>query len=77
MVVVIGDRYLESLVKFMEKQSDPLIEGTLVLKLNPVGLHYMQSRLEALNELKGLLAEALVDYLCAYIYMRELNGRES
>ncbi|PSR84675.1 Serine/threonine-protein kinase 11-interacting protein [Actinidia chinensis var. chinensis] len=64
MAVVTGDRYIESLVKFVDKQAGQLIEGTLVLKLNPVGLHYAQSRLEALSELDGLLA---VDYLRAYI----------
>ncbi|XP_023734782.1 uncharacterized protein LOC111882642 isoform X2 [Lactuca sativa] len=65
--IVTGDRYLESLVKFVEKQAGPLIEGTLVLKLNPVGLHYVQSRLESLAELERLLAGAPVDYLRAYV----------
>ncbi|XP_059643968.1 uncharacterized protein LOC132285767 isoform X2 [Cornus florida] len=67
MAVVTGDRYLKSLVKFVEEQAGPLIEGTLVLKLNPVGLHYVQSRLEALHELESLLAGAPVDYLRAYV----------
>ncbi|XP_043694724.1 uncharacterized protein LOC122645478 isoform X2 [Telopea speciosissima] len=67
MAIVTGDRYLEYLVKFVEKQAGPLLEGTLVLKLNPVGLHYVQSRLEALEELEGLLVGAPVDYLRAYI----------
>ncbi|KAK9115156.1 hypothetical protein Syun_021953 [Stephania yunnanensis] len=67
MAIVTGDRYLEFLVKFVEKQAGPLIEGALVLKLNPVGLHYVQSRLEALQELEGLLAGAPVDYLRAYV----------
>ncbi|XP_058195516.1 uncharacterized protein LOC131311901 isoform X3 [Rhododendron vialii] len=67
MAVVTGDRYLESLVKFVEKQAGALIDGTLVLKLNPVGLHYVQSRFEALAELEGLLAGAPVDYLRAYV----------
>ncbi|XP_028065012.1 uncharacterized protein LOC114268097 isoform X2 [Camellia sinensis] len=67
MEVVTGDRYLESLVKFVDKQAGPLIEGTLVLKLNPMGLHYVQSRLEALSELEGLLAGAPVDYLRSYV----------
>ncbi|KAK3026257.1 hypothetical protein RJ639_041633, partial [Escallonia herrerae] len=67
MAIVTGDRYLESLVKFVEKQAGPLIEGTLALKLNPVGLHYVQSRLEALAELETLLAGAPVDYLRAYV----------
>ncbi|XP_052181694.1 uncharacterized protein LOC127794555 isoform X2 [Diospyros lotus] len=67
MVVVTGDRYLESLVKFVDNQAGPLIDGTLVLKLNPVGLHYVQSRLEALAELEALLVGAPVDYLRAYI----------
>ncbi|KAJ4974913.1 hypothetical protein NE237_008087 [Protea cynaroides] len=67
MAVVTGDRYVEYLVKFVEKHADPLLEGTLVLKLNPVGLHYVQSRLEALEELEGLQAGAPVDYLRAYI----------
>lgn len=62
-----GDRYLEKLVKFVEERADPLIEGTLVLKLNPAGLHYVQSRLEALHELESLLTGAPVDYLRAYV----------
>ncbi|KAK1421044.1 hypothetical protein QVD17_23101 [Tagetes erecta] len=65
--IVTGDRYLESLLHFVEKQAAPLIEGTLVLKLNPVGLHYVQSRLESLAELERLLAGAPVDYLRAYV----------
>ncbi|KAH6761459.1 Outer arm dynein light chain 1 protein [Perilla frutescens var. hirtella] len=67
MAIVTGDRYLESLVKFVENQAERLIEGTLVLKLNPVGLRYVQSRLEALGELESLLAGAPVDYLRAYV----------
>ncbi|KAF7822222.1 Serine/threonine-protein kinase 11-interacting protein [Senna tora] len=67
MVIVTGDRYLEKLVKFVDEQAGPLIEGTLVLKLNPAGLHYVQSRLEALHELESLLAGAPVDYLRAYV----------
>ncbi|KAI3776402.1 hypothetical protein L1987_46183 [Smallanthus sonchifolius] len=65
--IVTGDRYLESLVHFVDKHAGPLIEGTLVLKLNAVGLHYVQSRLESLAELERLLAGAPVDYLCAYV----------
>ncbi|PON44684.1 LRR domain containing protein [Parasponia andersonii] len=67
MAIVTGDRYLEKLVKFVEEQAGPLIEGTVVLKLNPAGLHYVQSRLEALHELESLLAGAPVDYLRAYV----------
>ncbi|KAI9101551.1 hypothetical protein K1719_023795 [Acacia pycnantha] len=67
MAIVTGDRYLEKLVKFVDEQAGPLIEGTLVLKLNPAGLHYVQSRLEALHELESLLAGAPVDYLRAYV----------
>ncbi|XP_031741834.1 uncharacterized protein LOC101203626 isoform X2 [Cucumis sativus] len=67
MAIVTGDRYLEKLVKFVEERADPLIEGTLVLKLNPAGLHYVQSRLEALHELESLLTGAPVDYLRAYV----------
>lgn len=67
MAIVTGDRYLESLVKYVENNAEPLIEGTLVLKLNPVGLRYVQSRLEALSELESLLAGAPVDYLRAYV----------
>lgn len=51
----------------METNAERLIEGTLVLKLNPVGLRYVQSRLEALAELESLLAGAPVDYLRAYV----------
>ncbi|XP_075503545.1 uncharacterized protein LOC142540947 isoform X1 [Primulina tabacum] len=67
MALVTGDQYLESLVKFVENQAERLIEGTLVLKLNPVGLRYVQSRLEALEELESLIAGAPVDYLRAYV----------
>ncbi|XP_054813681.1 uncharacterized protein LOC129314293 isoform X2 [Prosopis cineraria] len=67
MAIATGDRYLEKLVKFVHEQAGPLIEGTLVLKLNPAGLHYVQSRFEALHELESLLAGAPVDYLRAYV----------
>ncbi|KAK9689668.1 hypothetical protein RND81_09G073900 [Saponaria officinalis] len=67
MEIVTGDRYLESLVKFVEKNAGGLIEGTITLKLNAVGLHYVQSRLEALHELESLIAGAPVDYLRAYV----------
>ncbi|KNA06876.1 hypothetical protein SOVF_177000 isoform B [Spinacia oleracea] len=67
MDIVTGDRYLEYLVKFVQKNAGGLIDGTLILKLNPVGLHYVQSRLEALRELEGLIAGAPVDYLRAYV----------
>ncbi|XP_074303507.1 uncharacterized protein LOC141637971 [Silene latifolia] len=67
MEIVTGDRYLESLVKFVEKNNSGLIEGTITLKLNAVGLHYVQSRLEALHELESLISGAPVDYLRAYV----------
>ncbi|KAH9618866.1 hypothetical protein KSS87_014147 [Heliosperma pusillum] len=67
MEIVTGDRYLESLVKFVEKKSSGLIEGTITLKLNAVGLHYVESRLEALHELESLISGAPVDYLRAYV----------
>ncbi|KAK1288367.1 hypothetical protein QJS10_CPB19g01596 [Acorus calamus] len=65
--VVTGDRYLDHLVRFVERQAGSLLDGTLVLKLNPAGLRYVQSRLEALEEVEGLLAGAPVDYLRAYV----------
>lgn len=65
--IVTGDRYLEYLVRFVDRNAGLLLDGTLTLKLNPVGLHYVQSRLEALQELEGLLAGAPVDYLRAYV----------
>ncbi|XP_050255459.1 uncharacterized protein LOC126701415 isoform X1 [Quercus robur] len=67
MAIVTGDRYQEKLVKFVETEVGPLLDGTVVLKVNPTGLHYVQSRLEALRELEGLLAGAPVDYLRAYV----------
>ncbi|XP_057421363.1 uncharacterized protein LOC130715302 isoform X2 [Lotus japonicus] len=67
MAIVTGDRYLEKLVHFVDNQAGPLIEGAFVLKLNPAGLHYVQSRLEALHELESLLSAAPVDYLRAYV----------
>jgi hypothetical protein len=67
MAIVTGDRYLELLARFIEQQAGNLLDGTLVLKLNPVGLHYVQTRLEALQELEQLRREAPVDYLRAYV----------
>ncbi|CAI0380519.1 unnamed protein product [Linum tenue] len=67
MAIVTGDRYLEKLVHFVEQQAGPLIDGPLVLKLNPAGLHYVHSRLEALQELENLVSGAPVDYLRAYV----------
>ncbi|XP_011035576.1 PREDICTED: uncharacterized protein LOC105133328 isoform X2 [Populus euphratica] len=67
MAIVTGDRYLEKLVKFVEEQAGSLIDGTLVLKLNPAGLRYVNSRLESLQELENLLSGAPVDYLRAYV----------
>lgn len=67
MAIVTGDRYQEKLVKFVEAEAGPLLDGSIVLKVNPAGLHYVQSRLEALRELEGLLAGAPVDYLRAYV----------
>ncbi|RZC58059.1 hypothetical protein C5167_005362 [Papaver somniferum] len=67
MAIVTGDRYLDFLVKYVDKQAGLLLEGSIILKLNPVGLHYVQSRIEALEELEGLLSGAPVDYLRAYV----------
>ncbi|XP_059453244.1 uncharacterized protein LOC132183819 isoform X2 [Corylus avellana] len=67
MAIVTGDRYLEMLVQFVEGQAGAMLDGAVVMKLNPAGLHYVQSRLEALSELEGLLAGAPVDYLRAYV----------
>ncbi|WCJ42099.1 Outer arm dynein light chain 1 protein [Euphorbia peplus] len=67
MAIVTGDRYLEKLVKFVEQHAGHLLDGSVILKLNPAGLHYVQSRLEALHELENLLAGAPVDYLRAYV----------
>ncbi|XP_010916192.1 uncharacterized protein [Elaeis guineensis] len=67
MAIVTGDRYLVYLVRYVERNAGLLLDGALTLKLNPVGLRYVQSRLEALQELEGLLAGAPVDYLRAYV----------
>ncbi|KAG6526294.1 hypothetical protein ZIOFF_016276 [Zingiber officinale] len=67
MAIVTGDRYLEQLLRFVERNAGPLLEGSLTLKLNPLGLRYVHTRLEALQELEGLLAGAPVDYLRAYV----------
>ncbi|WOL09353.1 hypothetical protein Cni_G18106 [Canna indica] len=67
MTIVTGDRYLEHLVRFVERNVGSLLDGSLTLKLNPVGLHYVHTRLEALQELEGLIAGAPVDYLRAYV----------
>ncbi|CAK9215809.1 unnamed protein product [Sphagnum troendelagicum] len=67
MAIVTGDRYLDLLSRFIEQQAGALLDGGLVLKLNPVGLHYVQTRLEALQELEQLRSGAPVDYLRAYV----------
>jgi hypothetical protein len=67
MAIITGDRYLNLLTQFVEKQTGSLLDGSLVLKLNPVGLHYVQTRLDALYELERLRAGAPVDYLRAYV----------
>lgn len=67
MAIVTGDRYLDLLARFVEEHAGALLDGSLVLKLNPVGLHYVQTRLEALQELESLRTGAPVDYLRAYI----------
>lgn len=65
--ILTGDRYLASLLKFIDANTTPLLDGTLTLKLNPVGLHYVQSRLESLSEINSLVSCAPVDYLRAYV----------
>ncbi|KAJ7538715.1 hypothetical protein O6H91_11G060300 [Diphasiastrum complanatum] len=67
MAIVTGDRYLDLLARFVEENIGLLLDGGRVLKLNPVGLHYVQSRLEALQELEQLRSSAPVDYLRAYV----------
>lgn len=67
MAIVTGDHYHERLVRFVENNVGHLLDGNLTLKLNPTGLYYVQSRLDALRELEGLLVGAPVDYFRAYI----------
>lgn len=66
-----GDRYLELLSRFVQRHTGSLLDNSIgnvvVLKLNPVGLLYLQTRLEALEELEQLRAGAPVDYLRAYV----------
>ncbi|KAJ3702955.1 hypothetical protein LUZ61_006660 [Rhynchospora tenuis] len=62
-----GDRYLDNLVRFVDRHAAQLLDGTLTLKLNPVGLHYVHSRLESLKEIETLLSVAPVDYLRSYV----------
>ncbi|CAM6087660.1 unnamed protein product [Calypogeia fissa] len=67
MTIVTGDRYLDLLSSFIEDNTGRLLDGALLLKLNPVGLQYVQARLEALEELEALRVGAPVDYLRAYV----------
>ena len=67
MAIVTGDRYVERLQKFLEEETESLLEETMVLKLNPAGLHYIHLRLESLRELERMLSGAPVDYLRAYV----------
>ncbi|CAL4921529.1 unnamed protein product [Urochloa decumbens] len=64
---VTGDRYLDLLVRFVARNAGALLDGTVTLRLHPVGLHYVASRLEALRELEAVGAGAPVDYLRAYV----------
>ncbi|GJN08618.1 hypothetical protein PR202_ga26559 [Eleusine coracana subsp. coracana] len=64
---VTGDRYLNLLVRFVEHHAGALLDGSVTLRLHPVGLHYVASRLEALRELEAVGAGAPVDYLRAYV----------
>jgi hypothetical protein len=64
---VTGDRYLDLLVRFVARNAGALLDGTVTLRLHPVGLHYVASRLEALRELEAVAAGAPVDYLRAYV----------
>ncbi|TVU47898.1 hypothetical protein EJB05_07514 [Eragrostis curvula] len=64
---VTGDRYLNLLVRFVEQHAGALLDGSVTLRLHPVGLHYVASRLEALRELEAVGAGAPVDYLRAYV----------
>ncbi|CAE5959645.1 unnamed protein product [Arabidopsis arenosa] len=67
MAIVTGDRYVEKLQKFLEDEAESLLEETMILKLNPAGLHYLHLRLESLRELERMLSGAPVDYLRAYV----------
>ncbi|CAM0872044.1 unnamed protein product [Alopecurus aequalis] len=64
---VTGDRYLDLLVRFVATHAGELLDGSVTLRLHPVGLHYVASRLEALRELEAVGAGAPVDYLRAYV----------
>jgi hypothetical protein len=64
---VTGDRYLNLLVRFVASRAGELLDGSLTLRLHPVGLHYVASRLESLRELEAVGAGAPVDYLRAYV----------
>ncbi|XP_062210396.1 uncharacterized protein LOC133911927 isoform X2 [Phragmites australis] len=66
-VPVTGDRYLDLLVRFVACNAGALLDGSVTLRLHPVGLHYVASRLEALRELEAVGAGAPVDYLRAYV----------
>ncbi|CAD5314958.1 unnamed protein product [Arabidopsis thaliana] len=67
MAIVTGDRYVEKLQKFLEDEAESLLEETMILKLNPAGLHYLHLRLDSLRELERMLSNAPVDYLRAYV----------
>uniref|UniRef100_A0A0D9VRC6 Serine/threonine-protein kinase 11-interacting protein n=1 Tax=Leersia perrieri TaxID=77586 RepID=A0A0D9VRC6_9ORYZ len=64
---VTGDRYLDLLVRFVGRNAGALLDGSVTLRLHPVGLLYVASRLEALRELEAVGAGAPVDYLRAYV----------
>ena len=50
-------------MRFVATHTRELLDGSVTLRLNPVGLHYVASRLEALHELEAVGAGAPVDYL--------------
>ncbi|XP_076908607.1 uncharacterized protein LOC143565538 [Bidens hawaiensis] len=67
MSTMTDDHYLDSLLTFVEDHTAPLLDDTIVLKLNPVGLRYVQCRLQSLSELERMLAGAPVNYFRAYV----------
>ncbi|GAQ87126.1 hypothetical protein KFL_003330070 [Klebsormidium nitens] len=62
-----GDEYLEALSAFVEECAEGLLDGSVVLRLKPLGLLYLDSRFGALSELEALRADAPVDYLRAVV----------
>ncbi|KAK9823284.1 hypothetical protein WJX72_001616 [[Myrmecia] bisecta] len=58
-----GERFLSSLLDFIDRRAPDLLAGRASIKIQPRALEYLSIRLQSLDELQSLKASAPVDYL--------------